>query len=43
MESNHSKENKWANKTNKKGLAETCKENLHLEIKKALYSPVAKK
>ena len=25
ISSNHSKENKWANKTNKKVLAETCK------------------
>lgn len=25
ISSNHSKENKWGNKTNKKVLAETCK------------------
>lgn len=43
MSSNHSKDNKLGNKMGKKLLAETCKDNLRLEIKMAMKSPSNKK
>ena len=43
MSSNHSKDNKVGTKIGKKLLAETCKENLRLEIKMAIKSPSNKK